>query len=325
MLFIGQRVQLLALPAHQLRDRRAQARHALFFAVRREGHVEGVVARSLGERLELQAQPRRVVRTHVHREGLCHGAEAARLLGPVHPRLEGVRARLVLHVPDEECELPVRVLDHVGPGRVASGEVGPARPAQGRKHRLRHRLDLDAAVAIGGDKVLRPRLLPHGKHRPDDVVRPISREPLQPRLPCLEVEALEIFVGVGLRDVHRLGDARIDIGRDRGDHPLVRGGRELERGDEVRWQGAHVPAAVLVQAPGVVLDREFLQRPVVHALLPRVGPGEGRLDAVRGVVGKGEADSAGGRDREEVRIAHALLADEILDLLRQARGEARAR
>jgi hypothetical protein len=75
-----------------------------------------------------------------------------------------------------------------------------------------------------------------------------------------------------------------------------------------------VAAEVLVQAPGVVLDRVLLEGAVGHALLAGVGPGEGRLDAVGGVVGEGQADGAGGGDRQQVRVAQAVLADLVLDV-----------
>ena len=78
---------------------------------------------------------------------------------------------------------------------------------------------------------------------------------------------------------------------------------------------------VAVQPPGVVLDRELLEAAVAFALLARVAPAEGRLDAVAGVVGKGQADGAGGRDRQQVRVAQPMLADALLQRLRQARGE----
>src|SRR6185503_496025 len=81
----------------------------------------------------------------------------------------------------------------------------------------------------------------------------------------------------------------------------------------------------LVPAPGVILDRKFLERAVGHTLLARVGPRERRLDAVGGVVGEREADGAGGRDRQQVRVAQAVLLDVLLDGGRQPRREAGAR
>ncbi len=80
-----------------------------------------------------------------------------------------------------------------------------------------------------------------------------------------------------------------------------------------------------MQAPRVVLDRVFLERVVGLALAARVAPAERRLDAVAGVVGKGQADRARGRDRQQVRIAQALRADLVLERLRQARREGAAR
>jgi hypothetical protein len=57
------------------------------------------------------------------------------------------------------------------------------------------------------------------------------------------------------------------------------------------------------------------------ALVALVGPAEGRLDAVGGVVGKGQTDGAGGRDRQQVAVADAVLADGRLDVVGQAAGK----
>ena len=75
----------------------------------------------------------------------------------------------------------------------------------------------------------------------------------------------------------------------------------------------------------MVLDAEFLVGAVGHALLARVAPRERRLDAVGGVVCEGEADGAGGGDRQQMRIADTVLADGFLQLVGQARGEIAAR
>ncbi len=187
----------------------------------------------------------------------------------------------------------------------------------------------EAAVGVRDLHVLRLLLLGagaavDGEHRAEHLVRAVGGEALEAGLPGRQVEVLEVRVRIVLRHVHRLGDAGVDVGRDRRHHFLVRLRGDLQRGDEVGRQLGHVAAEVLVEAPGVVLDRVLLERAVGHALLARVGPRERRLDAVGGVVGEGQADGAGRRDREQVRVADAVLADLLLDLRRQARGEVAA-
>ncbi len=232
----------------------------------------------------------------------------------------------IFHVPYEHREVVLRVLDHVGPGRVAGAEVGPSRPAQACEHRLRHALDADAPVAVVLHEILRLLdLRSHGQHRTQHLVRPVGGEALEAGFPGVQVEVLEFLVGVVLGHVDGLGDAGVHVGRHRRHHLLVRARGNLQRGDEPGRQLGHVAARRLVAAPGVVLDREFLERAVGHALLARVDPGEGRLDAVGGVVGEGEADGASRRDRQQVRIAEAVLLDERLYLFRQAGRKAGAR
>src|SRR4030095_944746 len=97
--------------------------------------------------------------------------------------------------------------------------------------------------------------------------------------------------------------------RDRGHHLLVRARRDLERGDEVGWQGVHVAPGCLVAAPRVVFNAVLLRRAVGHALLARVDTREGRLYAVGGVVGEGEADGASRRDRQQMRIPDSRFFD----------------
>ncbi len=75
----------------------------------------------------------------------------------------------------------------------------------------------------------------------------------------------------------------------------------------------------------MVLDGVLLEAAVGLALPARVGPGKRRLDAVARVVGKGQADRAGRRDRQQVRVADAVRADALLQRRRQARREAPAR
>src|SRR6185503_1262275 len=98
----------------------------------------------------------------------------------------------------------------------------------------------------------------------------------------------------------------------RGNHLLMGVGADLQRGDEVGRQLPHVGAARAIQAVGVVFDRVLLPA-VVDALLARVGPRERRLDAVRRVVRKRQADGAGGRDRQQVGVTQPLVLDQLLD------------
>ena len=96
-------------------------------------------------------------------------------------------------------------------------------------------------------------------------------------------------------------------------------GAHFQRGDERIGQRRVGALQVAVQAPGVVFHRVVLEAVVGLALLAGVAPAEGGLDAVAGVVGEGQADGAGGRDRQQVRIAQALAADLVAQVLRQAR------
>ena len=106
---------------------------------------------------------------------------------------------------------------------------------------------------------------------------------------------------------------------------LVRG--HFERVDEVLGQlfgllGGHAGVdQAAIQAEGVVFHHVAAGAAVVLPLVALVAPAEGRLDAVAGVVGKGQTDGAGGRDRQQVAVADAVLADVGLDVGRQAAGE----
>ena len=229
---------------------------------------------------------------------------------------------------DEQGEVALRGVEHVGPGGVAVRQVGAARPAQGREHRRRQVLDGQAAVGVVGDlEVLRLLLLGtrgDRQHGAQHAVGAVGGEALEAGLPGVEVEVLEVDVGVVFGDVDRLGDRGVDVGGDGRDHVLVGGGGDLEGGDEVVGQLVHVAAEVAVEAPGVVFDRMLLEGAVGHPLLAGVGVGERRFDAVGGVVGEGQADGAGGRDGQQVGVAQAVLADLVLDLGGQAGGEVAA-
>ncbi len=96
----------------------------------------------------------------------------------------------------------------------------------------------------------------------------------------------------------------------------------LQRGDEGVGQRRIFALQVPVKAPRVVFHRMLDEPPIRIALLARVGPRERGLDAVAGVVGKGQADRAGGCDRQQMRVADALGAEALLQRRGQARREA---
>ncbi len=140
-----------APPARRPRPRLACAS----FAVRRERHVEGVVARGLGQHVELQLAAR------PGRSRACPStASWPARRGRAAARCRSPRPRTACGLPfstwpTNSAKCAVRVLDHVGPGRIALRQLGPSRPAQAGEHRLRARLDLDAAVDVVADEVLR--------------------------------------------------------------------------------------------------------------------------------------------------------------------------
>ena len=102
--------------------------------MRGQAHLEGFFTHGAGQGVELELQPAAVVGTHVHRQGLGHRAEAARLVGTVHPHLEGEGAGATVgafHLADEERELARRGGQHVVVHeRLPSGVSG--RPGQRR-------------------------------------------------------------------------------------------------------------------------------------------------------------------------------------------------
>src|SRR5674476_316582 len=75
---------------------------------------------------------------------------------------------------------------------------------------------------------------------------------------------------------------------------------------------------VTIKSPGVILDRVLLETAVNHTFFAGIGPTERRLDAVTGVIRKGEADGAGGCNREQVRIAQPMRTNAFLQGGRQA-------
>ncbi len=159
------------------------------------------------------------------------------------------------------------------------------------------------------------------QHGPQDGVGPVGGQALEARAPGVQVEVLEILVGVVGRHVHGLGDGRVDEGLHGLHHRDVPGRGHLQRTREVVGQRVHIAAQRTVEAPGVVLHRVFAGAAVGLALAARVRPGERRLDAVGGVVREGEAHGAGGRDREQMAVADAVGADGLPQCGRQAARE----
>ena len=142
-------------------------------------------------------------------------------------------------------------------------------------------------------------------------------------MPSLHVERLERLERVILGHVDGLGDRGADRGLDRGLHRHVVARGDLERVDEGGRQLGRVAAFCAPEPPGVVLDLVFAHRAVGLPFLAGVAPRECGLDAVGCVVGEGEADRAGGRDRKEVTVTQAVFADLVADVFGQAGGHAR--
>ena len=159
------------------------------------------------------------------------------------------------------------------------------------------------------------------EHGADDGVGPVGGQALQAGLPGFGVEVLEVVIRVVGRNIDGFGDGGVYEGLHGLHHGDVLFGGHGQGIDEVVGQVADVAALRLVEAPGVVFHLVFAAGAVGFALFAGVGPGKGRLDAVGGVVGKGQADGAGGGDGQQVAVADAVLADGVLNVLRQAAGE----
>ena len=93
--------------------------------------------------------------------------------------------------------------------------------------------------------------------------------------------------------------------------------RNIERGNKVVGQIRDVATQMPIQPPGVILDRVVLVHAVGGAFLARVGVRERRLDTVRGIVGEGKRNGAGGGNGEQMRIADAVFTDRLSQRLRQ--------
>ena len=159
------------------------------------------------------------------------------------------------------------------------------------------------------------------QHSPQDAIGPVGSHALQAGVPGLQVQALEIVKWVVRRHIHRLGDGGVHIGLHRLHHGDMLARTHLQRRHEIRRQRLHVAAQRAVHAPGVVFHHILAAAAVAFALHAFVGPGERWLDAVGGVVGKGQTHRAGGCDGQQVAVANAVGADVLLQRGGQPAGE----
>ncbi len=187
-------------------------------------------------------------------------------------------------------------------------------------HRVRGRAI--AARSRGCAGRCRGRCFWHGfQHRAQDAVGPVGGQPLEAGAPSLQVQVFEVGVGVIGRHVDGFGNRGVHVGLHRLHHGDVVLGAHFERADEIIGQIADVVAQGAVQPPGVVLHLVLAAAAVGLAFFAQIGPRKSRFDAVGGVVGKGQAHGAGGRDRQQVAVADAVGADAGLQLGWQAAGE----
>ena len=115
---------------------------------------------------------------------------------------------------DEHREIAQRMAHRIGPARIAIGQLGTPWPAQTCKRRLRCLIEADAAVGIGQIKILRRRRRRCGftsSTEPITAFGPVRRDSLEPRVPRLEVEVLELRERIVLRNIHRLADRGVDV------------------------------------------------------------------------------------------------------------------
>ncbi len=149
------------------------------------------------------------------------------------------------------------------------------------------------------------------------VVRAKGRAALAALLVGIQINVLELLEGQVARDVDRLGDRAVHVFLEAGLDIDMRARRDLVGGRKILRQGALARGKVALQAIGVVLDRVLLVLvAMADAHAARVGEGEDRFEAARNVAGE-ERDGAGRRDRDQVRIADAVLADAAAQLLGQ--------
>ena len=97
----------------------------------------------------------------------------------------GAAALAARSSPTKSAKLAERVVDHEGPGRVAAGQLGPARPAQRGQHRRRQALEREAAVGMSSSCSGAAARRRDAQHRAEHRVRPVGGQALQARLPGL--------------------------------------------------------------------------------------------------------------------------------------------
>ena len=202
----AQGLELLAAPADDRRGRRDDARKHAQFAMRRKRHLERALLGHGGQRVELELQPGRVVGAQVHRQRFGQCPQAARLLGAVDPDLEGLRRPPVFtrQFAHEQREIAEGVMHHEGPGGVARGQLGPARPTQGREHGGGQSLQCQAAVGVIDLQRCRRRRRGDAEHRAQHRVGPVGGQSLEAGLPGFEVQVLEVLIGVVGRHIDGL-------------------------------------------------------------------------------------------------------------------------
>ena len=139
--------------------------------------------------------------------------------------------------------------------------------------------------------------------------------------PSLQVELFEVLKRVVGRDVDGFGDRRVHKGLHRFHHGDVVLGRHLQRRHKALGQFVGLAPKLVEQAPSVVLHGVLTRAAIGLAFFARVAPRKRRLDAIGGVIGKGQAHRARGGDGDEVAVADAVLADLGLQGLGQTAGK----
>ena len=157
------------------------------------------------------------------------------------------------------------------------------------------------------------------QHRAQHAVGAIGGDAFEPLAPGFHVQVFEFAVRIILRHVDGLRNRRIDVRRDRGHHQHMVGGGDFQCRDEGVRQIADIVTQRAIHAVRVIFHRVILLGAVGHAFHAVVEPRERRLDAVRRVVGERQRNGAGRRDRGQMRVADAVLADLVLQRIRQTR------
>ena len=140
-------------------------------------------------------------------------------------------------------------------------------------------------------------------------------------MPGLQVEVFKVSVGIVGRDVDGLGNRGVHKRLHRFHHGHMVGGRHLQRRHKVGGQALHVATQRTVQAPSVVFHLVLALAAIGLAFAAGVSPGKRRLNAVGCVVREGQAHRARGRNRQQMAVANAVLANGVLNVLRQAAGK----